>query len=702
MGEKTPAGGTQVSTNDGPHEDLPIEASQATKAHPDEERCRSTAEAISASQGAPLARSASAAAPAFLEANFPPIGDYAFLSDCENTCLVAPTGAVEWFCLPAPHDPSIVGAILDRSAGSFRFGPTDTAVPAAWAYLPGTMVLTTTWQTRTGWLSVRDFLAVGPWHRTTDRSTLHRRTPGDFDACHLLVRIATCLEGTVELTVNCEVSFDYGRADASWAHEGPGYQRVVTTNAEHLRLTLGSDLSLGIEGRSVKARHRLSQGESCYTTLYWGDSRLLANAHDVDALLAETTQFWRGWLDGGRFPDHPWRGHLQRGALTLKALTYRPTGALLAAPSTSLPEHPGGQRNWDYRYTWVRDSFLTMWTLQALGFDAEADDFVAFLGDTHYSSASGADARAKAPVLFQVDGQQPRPEGQLDHLTGYGGSRPVRTGNAASAQEQLDSLGAVVDCIYRHTRSRDSLSERSWQLVVAAVTDVLERWRNPDQSIWESRGAPQHHTYSKVSCWVAADRGAQLAALHGDTNLAERLRQEAQTIHDDVCQHGVDAKGRFVQTYGSEELDASLLMLPLVRFLPGDDPRIRTTVLAIADELTEDGFVRRYRPETTDDGLDEPEATFLACSFWLVSALSEIGELEWARRLCERLLRAASGLGLYAEEIEPMGRHLGNFPQALTHLSLINAVLHIVAAEHGSWDAWKRSVTPANWWTPPS
>jgi GH15 family glucan-1,4-alpha-glucosidase len=640
--------------------------------------------------------------PAFLEANFPPIADYSFLSDCENTCLIAPTGAVEWFCVPAPHDPSVMGAILDRSAGSFRFGPTETAVPAARAYLPGTMVLTTTWQTRTGWLSVRDFLAVGPWHRTTDRSTLHRRTPGDFDARHLLVRIATCLEGTVEVAINCEVSFDYGRADASWAYDGPGYQRVLTTNEEHLRLTLGSDLRLGIEGRSVKARHRLSQGESCHTTLYWGDSSLLASQHDVDALIAETTRFWRAWLDSGRFPDHPWREQLQRSALTLKALTYRPTGALLAAPTTSLPEHPGGQRNWDYRYNWVRDSSLTMWTLHALGFKAEADDFVAFLGDAHYLGASEGDTGAKPPVLFQVDGREPRPESRLDHLTGYGGSRPVRTGNAAAGQEQLDNLGAVVDCIYQHTQSRDSLSERSWQIVMAAVADVLEQWREPDQSIWETRGAPQHHTYSKVACWVAADRGAQLAALHGDTDLAQRWRQEAQTIHDDVCQHGVDAKGRFVQTYGSEQLDASLLMLPLVRFLPWDDPRIRATVLAVADELTDGDFVRRYRPETTDDGLDEPEATFTACSFWLVSALSEIGELDWAHRLCERLLGAASGLGLYAEEIEPTGRHLGNFPQALTHLSLINAVLHIMAAEHPSWDVWKRSVTAGDWWTRPS
>jgi GH15 family glucan-1,4-alpha-glucosidase len=339
-----------------------------------------------------------------------------------------------------------------------------------------------------------------------------------------------------------------------------------------------------------------------------------------------------------------------------------------------------------------------MWTLHALGFEGEADDLVAFLADAHYLSVSGADTEAMPSVLFQVDGQPPEPESQLEHLTGYGGSRPVRAGNAAASQEQLEGLGSIVDCIYQYTQSRDTLSERSWQLVVSAVEEVLERWRDPVQSIWETGGAPQHHTHSKVACWVAADRGSQLAALRGDTTLAEQWQKEAQAIHDDVCENGVDALGRFVQTYDSEELDPSLLMLPLVRFLPSNDPRLRATVLAIADELAEGPSVRHYRSEATDDALDESEAAFLAWSFWLVSALSEIGELDWARRLCERLLGAASELGMYGEEIEPTGRHLGNFPQALTHLSLINAVLHVVAAEYPSWLVWKRSVTSGNWW----
>lgn len=637
-----------------------------------------------------------------LEAIFPPIADYAFLSDCENTCLVGPTGAIEWLCLPKPHDPSIFGTLLDRAAGSFRLAPADTAVPANRRYVPGTMVLATTWQTHTGWLSVRDFLAVGPWHRTTDRSALHRRTPGDFDATHVLVRMATCVHGTVDLVVDCEPSFDYGRVDARWEYAGPSYEQVVTTNPDFGRLVVAGDLRLGIEGRAVRARHRLVQGESCYVAFTWADRPLPATLDAVHSMLDDTNRFWRGWIDGGRFPDHPWREHLQRSALTLKGLTYASTGALLAAPTTSLPEHPGGERNWDYRYTWVRDAAFTLWALHALGFDAEADDFLAFLGDVLEPDAASEEESAPERmlrVLYAVDGMTPHPETELDHLSGYGGSRPVRVGNAAEAQEQFDLLGAIVDCVYQHTRSRDTLSEGAWRIVVQAVEAALRCWTQPDHSIWETRGEAQHFTFSKVMCWVAADRGARLAALRGETERADRWWDASLEIHADICDHGIDEKGRFTQAYGSAELDASLLLLPLVRFLPPNDERLRLTVLAIADELGSDGFVRRYRTETTDDGLSEPEASFTVCSFWLVSALAEIGELGRARKLCERLLGSASSLGLYGEELDAVtGRHLGNFPQALTHLALVNAVLHVIEAEQTRNEFSIGSTASPSWW----
>jgi GH15 family glucan-1,4-alpha-glucosidase len=626
------------------------------------------------------------------EAAFPLIADYGLLSDCENTCLVAPSGAIEWLCLPRPHDPSVFGAILDRSAGSFRLGPQDVAVPANRRYVSGTMVLATTWQTPTGWMAVRDFLAIGPWHHDTDRSTVLRRTPGDSDALHLLVRTATCLHGTVDLVVDCEPSFGYGRADAHWDYTGTGYDEVATTNSEFSRLVLNGDLRFGIEGRAVRARHRLVEGESRYVALSWSSNLPPADVAQAQDLLTETNRFWRNWIDVGRYPDHPWREHLQRSALALKALTYVPTGAVLAAPTTSLPEHVGGDRNWDYRYTWVRDASFTMWALNALGFEAESDDFIGFLGDVlepeerlerdadEHTSKSSKERHLR--VLYAVDGSQAVDESRLDHLSGYGGSRPVRVGNAADQQDQLDIFGAVVDCIYQHTKSRDSLTERAWEIVVVTVEAALRTWQSTDRSIWEVRGEPRHFTYSKIMCWVAADRGARLAALRGDIGRADRWRKSALEIHQDVCQHGVDAKGRFVQSYGSTGLDASLLLIPLVRFLPPEDDRVRATVMGIAEELTEDGFVHRYRAATSDDGLDCPETTFTVCSFWLVSALVEIGEVDRAGELCGRLLQSASHLYLYGEELDPTtSRHLGNFPQALTHLSLINAVLHVIEAE---------------------
>ena len=432
-----------------------------------------------------------------------------------------------------------------------------------------------------------------------------------------------------------------------------------------------------------------------------GDGPDPADVGEVVAWRAETNRFWRGWIDRGRFPDHPWREHVQRSALTLKGLTYAPTGALLAASTTSLPEHVGGTRNWDYRYTWVRDAAFMLWALHALGFDLEADDFLAFLGDVLESSAgNGSRPESTLQVLYPVDGTSPPPEEVLEHLTGYAGSRPVRVSNAAASQLQFDILGAIVDCVFQHTKSRDSLSERSWGIVVQVVERVLACWREPDHSIWEGRGTPRHFTYSKVMCWVAADRGARLAALRGETDRATRWWAAAQEIHDDVCANGVREDGCFSQVYGLDELDAALLVLPLVRFLPADDERVRATVLAIADELADGPFVYRYRAEKGVDGIDgEPEGSFTACSFWLVSALVEIGELERARANCEKLIGASSTLGLYAEELDPAtGRHLGNFPQALTHLALVNAVLHVIEAEGVAMAQHAGQAGSPTWW----
>jgi GH15 family glucan-1,4-alpha-glucosidase len=607
---------------------------------------------------------------------FPPIGEYAFLSDCETTALVAPSGNVEWMCLPRMDSPSVFGSILDRDAGGFRFGPSDIMVPAARRYLPGTMVLETTWGSPTGWVIVRDVLLIGPWRHTEDRSTTQRRPPTDYDASHILLRSVRCVNGEMQFTLDCEPMFDYGRHFGEWTYTEGGYrQGVCRDDGVEVELVLTSDMNIGFEGPRAVARTLIKEGETRFCTLSWKGAEVPRSAEDAYERLVWTAHHWQHWLARGTFPDHPWRSFLERSALTLKGLTYAPSGAVIAAPTTSLPETPGGERNWDYRYSWIRDSTFALWGLYTLGFDWEANDYLYFIADV-------AERDPELQIMYGIDGERALPEQTLDHLSGYEGARPVRIGNDAYGQRQHDMWGAVLDSVYLHTRSRDHLDERIWPILVRQVEAALEHWREPDRGIWEVRGEPRHFTSSKVMCWVAADRGARLARLREDRERAERWQAAADEIHADICAKGIDERGVFTQHYDTDALDASLLLMPLVRFLPADDERIRRTVLAIADELSDEGLVLRYRTDETDDGLSGEEGTFTICSFWLVSALVEIGEVARARKLCEKLLSYASGLGLYGEELDAdTGRHLGNFPQAFTHLALINAVMHLIHAE---------------------
>ena len=459
---------------------------------------------------------------------FPPIGDYGFLSDCETTALVAPDGGIEWLCLPRMDSPSVFGAILDRDAGSFRINPAGVEVPAARRYIPGTMVLETTWWTPGGWLVVTDALLMGPWHHDHERSGTHRRAPTDYEADRVLLRLIRCVNGQVQVGMDCNPVFDYGR----------------------------------------------------------------------------------------------------------------------------------------------------LWALYALGFDWEANDFFHFVADVAETESG------HLQIMYGVDGERALQESTLDHLSGYDDARPVRIGNAAYTQRQHDVWGGVVGAIDLYTRAHERVDDRLWVIVQTQVRQALEHWREPDQGIWEVRSEPQHFTFSKVACWVAADAGARLAEGRGETKLAAQWRTAAEEIRADVLARAVDERGVFTQRYGGKALDASVLLIPLFRFLPPDDERVRNTVLAIADELTEDEMVLRYRVDETEDGLTGAEGTFTICSFWLVSALVQIGELARARALCEKLLSYASPLQLYAEEIDPRtGRQLGNFPQAFTHLALITAVTAVIRAE---------------------
>jgi GH15 family glucan-1,4-alpha-glucosidase len=604
---------------------------------------------------------------------FPPIADLAFLSDCELGALVAPSGNVEWLCLPRFDSPSVFGSILDRESGHFRWGPADANVPSSRRYVPGTLILETTWRTRTGWLVVRDALAVGPWHHVDRRSHRQRRAPADWESDHVLVRTARCVEGIVELLLECEPSFEYGAKPVEWEYTTSGYHDARgKADGSDIELQLSSDLRVGFEGSRVSARTTLRRNETAFVAVAWSDYDRPKTFHDAFVKLDHTASFWREVISRGEVPDHPWRTVLARSALTLKGLTYTPTGAIVSAPTTSLPRVPRGRRNYDSRYTFVRDAAFALQGAYSLGYDWDADDFFYFLADQ-------ADDTGALQNIYGVGGERDLTERELPNLDGYDGARPVRIGNDAYNYDQHDVWGVFIEAAYLHATSRDKLPERIWPIVKRQVELAVQNWRKPDRGIWASRGEPRHYVSSKVFCWVAADRGARLARLRDDYALAEQWEKTAEEIRDDVLENGVDARGVFTAHYETDALDASVLLIPITSFMPASDHRVRKTVLAIGDELMERGVILRRRPEREADFVGE---VFLVCSFWFVSALSEIGENARAREMMERLLSYVSPLGLYAEHLDPnTGRHLGNFPHAFTHLALVTAAMRLIRAE---------------------
>ena len=610
-------------------------------------------------------------------AEFPPIADYAFLSDCEVNALVAPDGSVEWLCLPRPDSPSVFGAILDRSAGFFHFGPSTSAIPDQRRYLPGTNVLETTFHTASGWMTVTDLLVVGPSQSKARRASW-RRVPDERVAQCTLLRIATCIAGRVEIEANCLPLFDYGVTPGTWSYDGDGYDRLTVTSGE-VSLQLASSMRLGTVGARAYGRSMLDDGESTWIALSWGET-VPESLDDAREQLTMTQQYWRDWLSRATLPDHRWRPYIERSALALKGLSYAPTGAVMAAATTSLPETPGGERNWDYRFTWVRDSGFMLRALHALGFDWEAFEYFAFLLET--ITAKAAAGVSELQIMYGIGGETDLTERTLDHLTGYLGSKPVRVGNGAFDQHQHDVWGMLLDSLASHARRGGAVPQSVWDVIAGFVDQAVEKAPTPDQGIWEMRGEPKDFVASKVLCWVAMDRGIHLARGRGDSERAERWTTAADQLHAEILERGCDERGVFTQHYETKDLDASNLLIPIMGFLPADDERVRATVLAIADELTQEGLVLRYRVDTADDGLSGEEGTFTICSFWLVSALALIGETDRAHALFEKLLSFAGPLMLYAEEIDAAtSRHLGNYPQAFTHLALIDAALRLIDSE---------------------
>jgi GH15 family glucan-1,4-alpha-glucosidase len=538
--------------------------------------------------------------------DFPPIAEYAFLSDCENSCLIAPDGSVEWLCLPRPDSSSVFGALLDRSAGSFRFGPANTMVPHQRRYLPGTMVVETTWHTSTGWLVVQDLMVV----RKADR---------------------------------CIPLFEYGTATGHWAYDDEGYGSLTVSDPHSEQvLTVTSGFGLGLTGARSYGRTTLEAGEETFIALSWGPSppTTLDQSHrDV----ATTVSYWRDWLATGHFPDHPWRPYIERSALTLKGLSYAPTGAIMAASTTSLPETPGGARNWDYRFTWIRDTGFMLRSLYRLGFDWEALEYFAFVLEA--VTGEQPDLPFELQIMYGIGGERDLSERTLDHLSGYDGARPVRVGNGAWNQHQNDVWGMLLDAVETQLhQGAAQLVHAVWEGLSGLVESALTHSGDADQGIWEIRGDPQHFTASAVLCWVAADRGSKLALRRGDSDRADRWQKAADQLKEEILAKGVDEQGRFRQAFENDDLDASLLLIPIMGFLPPDDVRVRATVLAIAEELTEDGLVLRYKVDSTDTGFEGKEGTFTICSWWLVSALAMIGEIERARALCKKLLSFAGPL----------------------------------------------------------
>jgi alpha,alpha-trehalase len=605
---------------------------------------------------------------------FTPIANYGFLSNCHTGALVAPDGSVDWLCVPRFDSPSVFGALLDRGAGSFRFAPFGINVPSDRIYEPGTNTLVASWRTPTGWVVVREALTMGP-RRGEDTVTPHTRPPFDQDADHVLVRTAHCIDGTAEIDLVCEPAFDYGRVPAEWTLTADRHRAEATGAGQAIQLQ--TDMLVGIEAGRARARRVLRAGEMVYCALAWsGDARVPATVEEASEQLEATTMFWRDWLARAAIPDHDLGPLIQRSALTIKGLTYMPTGASVAALTTSLPETPGGERNWDYRFTWLRDSTWLLRALHYLLLDWEADEFMQFIADLDRNEDGGLQ------IMYGIDGRRDLTESVREDLSGYDGARPVRTGNGAFDQRQNDVYGAALDAVLLHSRRSQRIPRRLWPLVQAQAECATAIWRESDQGIWEARGKPRHYVSSKLMCWVALDRAARLANIEGRADLAARWAQTAAEIKSEILERGVDARGVLRQHYETDALDASTLLAAIFGFLPASDPRLRATVLAVADELSENGFVLRYRTEETDDGLSGKEGTFMICSFWLVSALAIVGETQRGKELMARLVQAASPLGLFAEEFDvATGKHLGNFPQAFSHLALVEAAARLIVAE---------------------
>jgi len=591
-----------------------------------------------------------------------PIADHGVIGDMRSVALVGKNGSIDWCCLPRFDSPSIFAAILDdRKGGFWSLAPTvECAVRQM--YLPDTNVLMTRFFADAGMAEIIDFMPIG------------REAGGETQQeSRQVVRIAKSIRGSIPFRMECRPAFDFARQ----AHEVhfDRERRAVIFASAHQQFVLKGDRPLDSREGGVAAEFTLEGGEEATFTLRHrdGTAGLDLASGDVDgcALLHETVRFWRDWSHRSRYHGR-WREMVNRSALLLKLLTYLPTGAIVAAPTTSLPESIGGVRNWDYRYTWVRDAAFTVYSLMRLGYTEEAGAFATFMQKRAQEESPD---NGPLNVMYGIDGRHDLVEEELPHLDGYRGSKPVRVGNAAYGHLQLDIYGELMDSLYLYDKHGAPLSYDMWSTVERLLDWVAKNWEQPDQSIWEVRGPRRHFTYSKLQCWVALDRGVRLARKRSFPAEGESWRRERNRIYRAIMQEGWSEKeGAFTQSFGSDALDAATLMMPLMLFVSPSDPRMTATIAKIRKELAADSLIHRYQiGKAASDGLPGAEGFFSVCSFWLVEAMARAGQIEAAQLLFEKLLSYANHLGLFSEEISGKGELLGNFPQALTHLGLISA-----------------------------
>jgi alpha,alpha-trehalase len=596
-----------------------------------------------------------------------PIADYALLSDCRSAALVSRDGSVDWLCPGRFDRPSVFARLLDADAGHWSLRP-DGGAQVDRRYVEGTMVLETTFRTARGRLVLRDAMAVGPDDRGHE---LGRGSPG------VLLRVATCVEGAVDLRVEFVPRMEYGLVHPRLV---PRDGCVVAQGGAGV-LVLSSSAPLRVERSSARGTVALAAGErACFALEHVTSSEPLPSAWAEDAVVERvdaTVRGWRTWSEIHQGYEGPWRELVHHSGRVLQALTYQPTGAIVAAPTTSLPEAVGAGRNWDYRYTWVRDASLTLEALWVAACPDEAHRFFAWMA----SAAAARVPERDLQIMFGVGGEHDLTERELGHLSGWRGSRPVRVGNGAWNQRQLDVYGELLSAAHRLRGYLGSLDGATRDFLVEVADAAAVRWQEADQGIWEVRGEPRHFLYSKLMCWVALDCAIALA---GELGAGDRVA--GWSLTRDRIREAIEARGwsssanAFTQSFGSDDLDASALMLPIAGFLPGSDPRVRATIDAIDARLTDDrGLVHRYR---SGDGLEGEEGSFLICTFWLAHALATAGELERARRTFERAITFANDVGLLSEEVDAAsGELLGNFPQAFSHIGLVNAAWAISQAE---------------------